>query len=117
MSPRFSKKALAEYIQVRIQSIQKTWGFNPNTGSAQIHYIAMDRLIRDPIDHSEVITCADGDERTYTMGQCHQAYAELCELAALANYFQLDNVSEWPPAEAHGVIIGGGFTRYVSKAP
>lgn len=115
MNPRFSKKALAEYIQTRIQTIQKTWGFDPSTGTKQIPYIAADRLGRDPIDRSEILTCADGDAVQYTLGQCHQAYAELCELAALANYFELDGVSEWPPAAARGVTIQGGLTRYISE--
>lgn len=86
---RFSKSTLAAYVQKQLDDIQNDWGFNPRSGTVQIVPIAKDRLQTNPIDHSEVVTCADGDEDQYTVHKCYQAYAEYEALIKMADHFGL----------------------------
>ncbi len=90
MPVRFSKKALADHLQARMTFVQKDWGFDPNSGTAQIDFIATDRQRTNPLSF-----IPPGEtSKEHHLAEAQRAYGEINALAAIADHFELDEVSE-----------------------
>lgn len=72
---RFSKQTLADYVQKRIDVVQKVWGFDPANGYVQVPFI-LRRVV---------------PESTEPVGleEANRAYGEFSELLRMAEEFDL----------------------------
>jgi hypothetical protein len=87
MAKRFSKTALTEHLQARVDLIQKDWGFDPTNGTFQIPFIAADRMKTNPLE--PYATRGSTSEQAH-LDAANRAYGELSTLAAIADEFNLD---------------------------
>lgn len=107
MAERFSKKTLAEHVQMRLDRIQKHWGFDPSNGTAQIRDIGGARKQTNPF-----LTGGGYEDHMYGAAE---AYGEFRSLLDMAGHFELP-VSAIPEGYKPK-RVAGGLIRYCPEAP
>lgn len=105
MTERFSKKALTEHIQKRLDVLQRHWGFDPGNGTAQIRGIGQHRKQTNPL-----LGGAGYEEHQIAAAE---AYGEFRSLLDMATHFELE-VGATPEGYVQQRVMGG-LLRYVPE--
>lgn len=86
MTQRFSRQALANHLQDRINAIEDVWGFDPANGYNQVSFVAADCFNQDSRDPFAGIeqSLAAFERAAYI------AYGEWCALVRTAEEFDLE---------------------------